>query len=53
MISGISLSPKRQQLGLYYLLFFENIGQGAVCVFLREPWPKGMLPTAAQRMSMS
>ena len=36
VISGISLSPKRQQLGLYYLLFFENIGQEEVCVFLRE-----------------
>jgi transposase len=36
VISGISLSPKRQQLGLYYLLFFDNIGQQEVCVFLRE-----------------
>ena len=106
VISGISLSPKRQQLGLYYLLFFDNIGQQEVCVFLREllrhlrgpvivlldnssthkgepprsscintrvsrsnifpptprnstpmkecgPWPRGTLPTAALRMSMS
>ena len=36
MISGISLSPKRQRPGLYYLLFFENIAQEEVCVFLRE-----------------
>jgi len=36
VISGISLSPQRQQLGLYYLLFFDNIGQEEVCVFLRE-----------------
>ena len=36
VISGISLSPKRHQLGLYYLLFFDNIGQQEVCVFLRE-----------------
>jgi transposase len=35
-ISGISLSPKRQRLGLYYLLFFDNIGQEEVCVFLRQ-----------------
>jgi hypothetical protein len=36
VISGISLSPKRQRVGLYYLLFFENIGQQEVCIFLRE-----------------
>jgi len=36
VISGISLSPKRQRLGLYYLLFFDNIGQQEVCIFLRE-----------------
>ena len=36
MISGISISPKRQHLGLYYLLFLDNIGQEEVCVFLRE-----------------
>ena len=36
MISGISLSPQRQHLGLYYLLFLDNIGQEEVCVFLRE-----------------
>ena len=36
VISGISLSPKRQHLGLYYLLFSDNIGQEEVCVFLRE-----------------
>jgi putative transposase len=36
VISGISVSPKRNQLGLYYLLFFDNIGQQEVCVFLRE-----------------
>ena len=36
VISGISLSPQRHQLGLYYLLFFDNIGQEEVCRFLRE-----------------
>jgi hypothetical protein len=36
VISGISLSPKRHQLGLYYLLFYDNIKQEEVCVFLRE-----------------
>ena len=36
VISGISVSPQRQRLGLYYLLFFDNIGQEEVCVFLRE-----------------
>jgi transposase len=36
VISGISLSPKRHRLGLYYLLFFDNIAQEEVCVFLRE-----------------
>ena len=36
VISGISLSPKRYRLGLYYLLFFDNIGQEEVCLFLRE-----------------
>src|SRR5437868_8779263 len=36
VISGISLSPQRQQLGLYYLLFYDNIGQEEVCVFLQE-----------------
>ena len=35
MISGISVSPKRHHLGLYYLLFFDNIAQEEVCVFLR------------------
>jgi transposase len=36
VISGISVSPKRRRLSLYYLLFFESIGQQEVCVFLRE-----------------
>jgi transposase len=36
VISGISVSPRRQRLGLYYLLFYDNIGQAEVCVFLRE-----------------
>jgi transposase len=36
VISGISVSPKRHRLSLYYLLFYDNIGQQAVCVFLRE-----------------
>lgn len=36
VVSGISLSPKRHHPGLYYLLFYENIGQEEVCFFLRE-----------------
>jgi transposase len=36
VISGISLSPRRQPLGLYYQLYFDNIGQEEVCLFLRE-----------------
>ena len=36
VISGISVSPQRQHLGLYYLLYFDNIGQEEVCRFLRE-----------------
>ena len=36
VISGLSLSPQRRHLGLYYLLFFDNIGQEEVCRFLRE-----------------
>jgi hypothetical protein len=27
VISGISVSPRRQRLGLYYQLYFDNIGQ--------------------------
>ena len=36
VISGISVSPQRQRLGLYYLLFFDNIGHDEVRVFLRQ-----------------
>lgn len=36
VISGISVSPKRHRLALYYLLFFDNIGQEEVCCFLLE-----------------
>lgn len=36
VISGISVSPKRHHLSLYYLLFFDNIGQEEVCKFLQE-----------------
>ncbi|MHB1794525.1 MAG: transposase [Acidobacteriaceae bacterium] len=36
VISGVSVSPRRRRLGLYYLLFYDNIGQDEVCVFLRE-----------------
>jgi len=36
VISGISLSPKRHRLGLFYQLYFNNIGQDEVCVFLRD-----------------
>ena len=30
------MSPKRHHVGLCYLLFYDNIGQEEVCVFLRE-----------------
>jgi len=30
------VSPQRHRLGLYYLLFLDNIGQQEVCLFLRE-----------------
>ena len=36
VISGISVSPKRHHLALYYLLFFDNIGQEEVAKFLQE-----------------
>ena len=36
VISGISVSSKRYRLGLYYLLFLDNIGQEEVCRFLQE-----------------
>lgn len=36
VISGISVSPQRHHLNLYYLLFFDNIGQEEVCKFLQE-----------------
>jgi len=36
VISGLSVSPKRQRLNLYYYLFYENIGQEEVCLFLRH-----------------
>jgi hypothetical protein len=35
VISGISVSPQRQRLGLYYHLYSDNIGQEEVCTFLR------------------
>jgi len=36
VISGVSVSPQRQHLGLYYQLWFDNIRQEEVCVFLRH-----------------
>jgi len=36
VISAISVSPRRQRLGLYYHLCLENIGQLEVCAFLRQ-----------------
>jgi len=36
VISGISVSPKRQRLNLYYYLFYDNIGQEEVGLFLRH-----------------
>lgn len=36
VISGVSVSPTRQHLGLYYHLWFGNIGQEEVREFLRH-----------------
>ena len=36
VISGISVSAKRQRLNLYYYLFYDNIGQEEVVLFLRH-----------------
>jgi transposase len=36
VISGISVSPRRQSLGLYFRLFPCNIGHAEVCEFLRD-----------------
>ncbi|HTS69841.1 MAG TPA: transposase [Terriglobia bacterium] len=36
VISAVSVSPQRQHLGLYYQLWFNNIRQEEVCVFLRH-----------------
>ena len=36
VISGISVSPIRQRLGLYYQLWLNNIGHVEVCTFLRH-----------------
>jgi len=36
VISGVSVSPKRQRLGLFYQLYFNNIGHQEVCFFLRD-----------------
>jgi hypothetical protein len=32
VISGVSVSPQRQRLSLYYFLFYDNIGQEEVCL---------------------
>lgn len=36
VISGVSVSPKQQRLNLYYYLFYDNIGQEEVVLFLRH-----------------
>jgi len=36
MISGLSVSPSRERLGLYGMFFLDNIGQEEVCFSLRE-----------------
>lgn len=36
VISGLSVSPQRQRLNLYYYLYYDNIGQEEVCLFLRH-----------------
>jgi len=35
-ISAVSVSPRRRRLGLYYRLYFHNLGQAEVCQFLRQ-----------------
>ena len=35
-ISGLSVSPKRKRVGLYYRLHWKNIRQAEVCDFLRH-----------------
>ncbi len=36
VISGVSVSPKRQRLSFFYQLHFQNIGQEEVCELLRH-----------------
>jgi transposase len=36
VISGISISPQRKRLGLYYALHLKNIQHEEVCLFLRS-----------------
>jgi transposase len=36
VISGISVSPINQRLGLYYGLYWDNITQNEICDFLRD-----------------
>ena len=36
VISAVSVSPQRQRLSLYYYLFYDNIGQEEVSLFLRH-----------------
>jgi transposase len=36
VISGLSVSPRRQRLGLYFQLHDQNIHAAEVCAFLRE-----------------
>ena len=36
VISGLSVSPIQQRLNLYYYLFYDNIGQEEVCLFVRH-----------------
>lgn len=36
VISGVSVSPQHQRLNLYYYLFYDNIRQEEVCLFLRH-----------------
>jgi hypothetical protein len=35
-ISGVSVSPKRRWIGLYWRLYLKNIQQGEVCEFIRH-----------------
>jgi hypothetical protein len=36
VISAVSVSPRRERLGLYFRLYHNNLNQGRVCEFIRD-----------------